>query len=657
MAYTMTNLNIGRTRVDDSFWGKRMETVRTQMIPYQWKALNNQIQGAEPSWCIRNFRLAAQVVAKGKDSLTGDCSQKGFVFQDSDLYKWLEAVSYTLAWHPDKELEDLADSAIDLIASAQMPDGYLDTLYILGDIEKRFTNLKDNHELYCLGHMVESAVAYYSVTGKDKYLNVARRFTDCVSACIGSEDGKIHGYPGHPILEMALMSLYEATGQKSYLNLACYFINQRGQNPLFFEAEDKKFGNKDWWGPSYLGYQYYQAGLPLRSQDAAQGHAVRALYLYSGMADVARETGDESLVNACKTLFRNITTRQMYITGNVGQCSFGESFSLDYDLPNDLIYGETCAQIALVFLCQRMLRFGINGRISDVMEKALYNGVLSGASLDGQSFFYVNPLEVVPELTKKAQPYVHVKTERQKWFGCACCPPNFARLVSSIGSYVNSVDRESNVIATHLFIAGKYDLSLKDSSVSVEIDSAFPWKGLVKILFHTEKELRFAYAIRKPSYVSSYSLKLNGKDFNATEKDGYLYINRTFTEGDRLEFKMDFPVRIVRANPLVREDVGKVAVKAGPIVYCLEEQDNGKDLHLLRINENPDFTVCFEPELLNGINVIKCKGKRICTENWDKDSLYSSDCPIIEKDVTLTFIPYYAWDNRMPGEMRVWIRQ
>ena len=401
MKQSIETLALKNVKVGDNFWAARMENVRTKMIPYQWKALNDKIENAAPSYCIRNFKLAAQVVSLGKESLGEDCGHKGFVFQDSDVYKWLEAVAYSLSWHPDKSLEALADSTIDLIESAQMKDGYLDTFYILGNIEKRFTNLKDNHELYCLGHMVESAVAYYTVTGKDKFLTVAQKFVDCVRCHIGKEEGKIHGYPGHPILEMALIRLYEVNHKKEDLELARYFIDERGKEPLFFEQEDNINKNENWWKNSYFNYQYYQAGLPLRAQKRATGHAVRALYLYSGMADVARETGDEELLNICIGLYRNVTTKQMYVTGNVGQCSFGESFSIDYDLPNGLAYGETCAQIALVFLSQRLLRFGLNGKVADCMERALYNGVLSGSSLDGTSFFYVNPLEVVPALTKK----------------------------------------------------------------------------------------------------------------------------------------------------------------------------------------------------------------------------------------------------------------
>ena len=658
MKHSISTLPLNKTTVTDAFWQQRMENVRTKMIPYQWQALNDNIPGAEPSYCIRNFKLAAKVVAKGKASLGADDTHKGFVFQDSDVYKWLEAVAYSLAWHPDKELESLADSTIDLIASAQMPDGYLDTLYILGNIDERFTNLKDNHELYCLGHMVESAVAYYTVTGKDKFLKVAQRFIDCVKEHIGKEEGKIHGYPGHPILEMALIRLYDVTHKDVDLELAKYFIDMRGQQPLFFEEEDKKNQNKNWWKDSYLGYQYYQAGMPLRQQKVAQGHAVRALYLYAGMADVARETDDEELLAACRALYKNITTRQMYITGNVGQCAYGESFSLDYDLPNDLVYGETCAQIALVFLSQRLLKFGLDGHIADIMERVLYNGVLSGASLDGQSFFYVNPLEVVPELTKKAQPYTHVKAERQKWFGCACCPPNFARLVSSIGTYIHTLDTDTDAptIATHLFIASKADFIIGSTAVTVELSGGWPWEGNINVTFHCKKPVDFTYAIRKPDYVSSYTIKINGKETRPKVKDGYFLFERKFTEGDSISYQMDLPVRLIHANPRVREDVGKVAVMRGPIVYCLEEADNGKDLHLLHLTQEPKFGVTFEAQMLGGVTVLMCTGKRIDTSAWNADELYRDNATLPEKDTPLIWIPYFAWDNRRTGEMRVWIR-
>lgn len=659
MDTTMTVVPPGSTRIHDAFWLPKMETVRTQMIPYQWQALNDLVPGAEPSRCIRNFSLAAKVLAQGRESLAPDETHSGFVFQDSDLYKWLEAVAYTLSWHPDAALEEQADGAISLIASAQMEDGYLDTYYVLTGIEKRFTNLKDNHELYCLGHLVESAVAYAAATGKDRYLQIARRAADCAMKAIGPEEGKIHGYPGHPILEMALVRLFHATGARCYLDFAAYLINERGKEPLFFEEETKLHGNRPSWKDSYLQYQYYQAGMPLRSQKTAQGHAVRALYLYSGMADVARETGDAALLESCRTIYKDISCRQMYVTGNVGQCAHGESFSLDYDLPNALVYGETCAQIALVFLSRRMLQCGIDAAAADCMERALYNGVLSGASLDGTAFFYVNPLEVVPELTKAAFPYTHVKAVRQKWFGCACCPPNFARLLSSLGSYVHTAGSRAGkpLLATHLFIAGSYDVQLDGTAVGVDMESSWPWEGDVQVSFRMKEAREFTYALRRPRSAASCTLMLNGNACPAEEQDGYFFIRRTFRSGDCIRLQMELPVRVLQANPRVREDIGKLCVSRGPIVYCLEETDNGSSLHALSMSRTAPFTATWRTDLLGGVTVLSCPGKRVRLDSWDSGDLYREAAALPEDDVTLTWIPYYAWDNRTPGEMRVWVRE
>ncbi|MBE5809216.1 MAG: glycoside hydrolase family 127 protein, partial [Clostridiales bacterium] len=374
--------------IDDRFWTRTRETVRVEGIPYQWKALNDLIEDAEPSYCMRNFRIAAGK-QKGEHA--------GCVFQDSDIAKWLEGAAFTLRWHPDPELEATMDSAIDEIVDAQQPDGYLDTYYIINGLDKRWTNLKDHHELYCAGHLLEAAVAYYQVTGKRKLLDAMIRYMDYIDTVLGPEEGKLKGYPGHPVLEMALMRLYDITKDPKHLKMAKYFVDQRGQSPLFFKDEDERNHNKFYWDRSYFQYQYYQAGKPVREQMDAEGHSVRAMYLYSGMADVARESGDQTLVEACKRLWKSTVQKRMYVTGAIGSSEYGEAFTFDYDLPNDTIYGESCAAIGLVFFARRMLTLEAKGEYADVMERALYNGVISGMQLDGKKFFYVNPLEVLPE--------------------------------------------------------------------------------------------------------------------------------------------------------------------------------------------------------------------------------------------------------------------
>ena len=367
------NMTGDRYQVDDLFFSRLMDTARTKVIPYQWEALNDRIPDAEKSHAVANFKIAAGL-EKGEFA--------GCVFQDSDLAKWIEAAAYSLMWHKDEKLEKELDDIIDVIEKAQMPDGYLDTYYIIGDPEKRWTNLKDNHELYCAGHFLEAAVAYYQATGKRKLLDVLLRLVDHIDARFGPEEGKLKGYPGHEVIEMALVKLYEITGEEKHLKLAQYFIDQRGQSPLYFKEETERNGNGFYWKNSYFQYQYYQAGKPVREQTEAVGHAVRAGYLYSGMAAVARAAQDESLLEACHRMWDSIVNRRMYITGQIGSADYGEAFTFDYDLPNDTAYAETCAGLSLVFFAQRMLQIEQKGEYADVMERALYNGTISGMSLD-----------------------------------------------------------------------------------------------------------------------------------------------------------------------------------------------------------------------------------------------------------------------------------
>ena len=493
------------------------------------------------------------------------------------------------------------------------------------------------------------------------------RYVDYIDSVFGPEEGKLKGYPGHPVLEMALMRLYDLTKDQKYLRLAKYFIDQRGQSPLYFEEEDQKYGNSNYWADSYFNYQYYQAGKPVREQTDAEGHAVRALYLYSGMADVARETGDAELAGACLRLWKSTVEKRMYITGAVGSSEYGEAFTFDYDLPNDTIYGETCASIGLIFFARRMLSLDANGEYADVMERALYNGVLSGMQLDGKSFFYVNPLEVLPEACIKDHNKRHVKFERQKWFSCACCPPNLIRLLSSLEDYIYSVN--GNDIYVHLYAAGT--LELDDISLKVKTD--YPWDGKITITVSAETPVRKALKLRIPGWCRNSSLKIwedNGDDEEADlygsfgndvvieAADGYLTIDHEWKNGDTVELILDMPVEVVRVNPRVYEDAGKAAVQRGPIVYCLEEADNGRNLHLLRFksDRSRDFTAKWNPDKLGGIVEITGPGIREKDSGWG-NTLYSSVNMIEEEDVSLTWIPYYSWANREPGEMRVFIRR
>lgn len=625
----------------DPFWSPVQETVRTEMLPYQWEALNDRIPNAEPSRCVANFEIAAG----RKQGRHG-----GFVFQDSDLAKWLEAVAYTLVRRKDAALEKKADETIELVCAAQQPDGYLNTFYILNGLDKRFTNLKDNHELYCLGHMTEAAVAYYEATGKDRLLKAVVRCVDLVDSLIGPEEGKLHGYPGHEILEMALVRLYRVTGDRKHLRLAGYFIDERGREPLFFEEERKRNGLPTD-GDRAARNRYHQADRPVREQTEAEGHAVRAVYLYSGMADVARETGDASLAEACRRLWTDMTRRQMYVTGGIGSTHHGEAFSFDYDLPNDTAYAETCASVGLVFFARRMLELDPRAEYADVMEQALYNGVISGMSLDGKRFFYVNPLEASPAASEKEEDHRHVKLERQKWFGCACCPPNLARLLSSLGGYVCTASE--GTLYQNLYVGGTVSVEMNGVPVRVELTSAYPWKGGVSAVLHPEKAGRFSYALRIPGWCESFSLLLNGENAPYRTERGYAVLDRVWQDGDTVSLSLSMPVRRVFANPRVREDIGKVAVARGPLVYCLEEEDNGSGLQRIFLPDGAAFEERRAYGLPEEITALVSEGFRLSDEDWPDNKLYGSRAPSFEP-CTLTWIPYYAWANRSPGEMTVW---
>ncbi len=628
-------------QIDDPFWAKKQETVRTQMIPYQWRALNDQVEGAAPSHCIRNFKIAAGLE---------DGEFKGRVFQDSDVAKWLEAVGYVLSWHKDEELERTADEAIEIIAAAQQPDGYLDTYYIINGLEKRWTNLMNNHELYCAGHMIEAGIAYYEGTGKRKLLDVVIRLADCIDGTFGPEEGKLHAYPGHEIIEMALVRLYRLTKEERYLNLAKYFIDERGQEPLYFKLEREKYGNTYYWEDSLFQEQYFQAGKPVREQKEAEGHAVRAAYLYSGMASAAKETGDTSLWEACTRLWDNVVHKQMYITGAIGSSDYGEAFTFDYDLPNDTVYGETCASIGLIFWARRMLEVEPRSEYADVMELALFNTCLSGMSLDGKKFFYVNPLEVNPKACQKDQLKKHVEYERQPWFECACCPPNLARLISSLGSY--AVTANESVMYLHLYVGGR--VKNPQNGMTLGIKSGLPWNPKTEVTVEECREEMYDLALRMPGWADGVSIRLNGEEETRfADVDGYIHFRREWKPGDCVKLSFDMPVRINRSNPSVKENIGKAAVSRGPLVYCLEEADNGDELHRLSLDTKEEIEVC-KGAAFEGTTELRGRGRRLSGDGWN-GALYASDIEESYSEQTLTFIPYYLWNNRGAGEMTVWV--
>ena len=668
-------VDLKNVRVTDPFFKEKIELVRTEVIPYQWAALNDSVEGAAPSYAMHNFKAAARLnekkhtdpdfkapvfVERGFEMLPEDPANPdedkfyGFVFQDSDFYKFVEAVAYSLTQHPDPVLQATCDEAIDIIARAQADDGYLDTYYILNGRDKEFSNLRDNHELYCFGHLVEAAVAYFQATGKNVLLQVAERYADYVSSKIGREPGKKRGYPGHEVAEMGLVRLYEVTGEEKYLRLAEYFIDERGQQPHYFDIEGHhnrphNYENSD------LPYAYFQAHLPVRKQAEALGHSVRAAYLYSGMADIARITGDEELFAACEALWKSVTREKMYITGSIGSTSIGEAFTFPFDLPNDLAYAESCAAIGLVFFARRMLEISPKSEYADVMEKCFYNGILSGIALDGKSFFYVNPLEVLPEAVKNDGRKKHVKPVRQKWFGCACCPPNIARILSSAGAYAYT--ENDNTLFVHLYMGSVFEKNVNGKNVKINA-SVVEENGVKKAIYTIEgaEGTDFTLALRKPGWCKTPEFIL--PDAVENEESGYVYLKKDWGEKETVTVILPMEVRFMAADTRVRADIGKVAVMYGPKVFCLEEWDNGKDLQLLSVDPGMAKE---KPE----VGEITIDGKTdMCllipgfrTAPVTESGLYFDVTEEEKTPVTLKYIPYYMWANRGENEMQVWTRK
>lgn len=630
------HVELSRIRLTDSFWKGETELVRKEVIPYQYEALHDRIDGAEKSYAVENFVKAGRVAAalkRGEDVPVFPADKwcyddnnahpdafHGWVFQDSDVYKWLEAVAFSLSVNPNADLEAKADGIIGLVCAAQLENGYLDTLYIINNRDEIFTNLKDFHELYCFGHLAEAAVAYYNSTGKRMLLDAACRFADLICDTFGED--KIRGYGGHEIAELALVKLYDATGEKKYLDAAEFFVNERGRKPYYY---DLVLGRKT----VHDNYHYNQAHCEPRKQNEAVGHAVRGVYLYSGMADVAKRCSDEELYSACRSIMKNIIEKKLYITGGIGSTVDGEAFSFDYDLPNDLAYAETCASIGLIFFARRMIEIEPDADIADAAERALYNTVLSGMSRDGKSFFYVNPLEVLPEASHKDSRKRHIRPVRQKWFGCACCPPNLARLISSIGEYCFT--ENENTLFVHQFIG----CEAETENATVKVNSEYAENG--RVAFEIDPKKPFTLAVRIPKWCDNYSFSLP-----CEIRNGYAYFE--IGSSSTLEAEFEMKVRLIKCSNLVRENAGKAAVTRGPFVYCIEEADNGKNLQLLRISRNPSFRFDGETIIADGFR------------EKENALLYSEWSTPDEEAAEITLIPYYKWGNRGENEMSVYIR-
>ena len=639
-------------KIDDSIWSPYIRLVRSEIIPYQWKALNDTLKGTVPSHSINNFRIAA-----GEKAGTFE----GAVFQDTDVAKWLEAVAYSLETNPDPKLEKMADETIALIGRAQQKDGYLDTYFIIKEPDRRWTNLKEGHELYTAGHMIEAATAYYQATGKREFLEIVCRLADLICRVFGSGEGQCHGYPGHEEIELALVRLFYATGIRRYLEMAKYFIDVRGVGENYFLEEEKNpLFQPIWAEPGTYDPAYSQSHLPVRKQKTAEGHAVRAVYLYCAMADLAYEYNDKELFAACRRLWKDMTCRRMYITGSIGSSALNERFTTDYDLPNDRNYSESCASIGLSQFGKRMAMITRDASYMDVVEKALYNTVLAGIAETGNRFFYVNPLEVWPENCLPHTSMEHVKPVRQKWFGVACCPPNIARTLASLGQYLIFADKAEGCAYINIYAAGTYEAETEQGRLVITEEGTFPYDGRMK--FHVKTDggssrsgKKMSLALRIPSYAESFEVfRNNEKAVGCPVRRGYIFI-KNLEKSEEIEIRAAIPAQFVHANPQVRADEGKIALVKGPLVYCLEEIDNGKNLSSIFASGNQKAEEKRSTEKAGGMQ-LKFNGVSVDPSEWKEDELYRPG-NVRLKERELTAVPYFRWGNRKAGEMTVWIKE
>lgn len=628
--------------ITDPLFGGYAALVASVIIPYQWGTLNNRVEGAKKSYCIENFRIAA-------GEKRGE--RQGVVFCDTDAYKWLEAVAYCIENGSGARFIPLADGLIDLICRAQCADGYLNTYYAAAHPEQRWKNLNEGHELYCAGHLIEAGVAYYNATGKDALLNASRRFADLICGVFGPEEGKCHGYPGHQEIEVALVKLWRATGERRYLDLAKYFIDARGRQPNYL-AEEVRARNGASLFPELGEFdpEYAQTHLPPVAQKTAEGHAVRALYMYSAMADLARIDGDETLADACRALWQNITSRRMYITGGLGSSGAFERFTVDYDLPNDRMYCESCASVGLMMFGQRMAALTGDAAYYGAVERALCNTLLAGIAATGDRYFYVNPLEVWPDNCKPFTAMAHVKPVRQPWFDVACCPPNIARTLASLGQYIYAEDDDSLYI--NQFISSEITTDLH-GPVSVRFDAALMRGGPARISAQTAGR-GCTLRLRIPEWLEAPVFTMDGAAFSPAVERGYALLPVPGGGGHTFELRGGVRPRFVAANLNVRADAGKIALMKGPFLYCLEETDNGG--HLANIYASPRADVT-EGAPLSGLPgalpTLRYRGRRLTRSTLDGDALYSAPAFTLE-ETELTSVPYCLWNNRAPGEMLVW---
>ena len=579
-------IDFSHVKINDNFWSPRLSKHVSATLPVCIDQIENQ------TGRIRNFENAAK----------GEGEHSGIFFDDSDVYKALEGMAYSLINNPDPELEKKADEWIDKFAAAQQPDGYINTFYTLTGLDKR-TNM-DKHEMYCAGHMIEAGVAYYQATGKRKLLDVCIRMTDHMMSQFGP--GKRHWVPGHEEIELALVKLYQTTQEQKYLDFAYWLLEERGHGHGTMGDEGK-------WNPVY-----YQDIVPVRQLTDISGHAVRCMYLYCGMADVAALKNDTGYIAAMDRLWDDVVHRNMYITGGIGSSRDNEGFTEDYDLPNLDAYCETCASVGMVLWNQRMNQLTGDSKYIDVLERSLYNGALAGISLGGDRFFYVNPLESKGD------------HHRQEWYGCACCPSQLSRFLPSIGNYIYA--SSDDALWVNLYIGNTGQIRIGETDILLTQETDYPWDGSVKLTISTSQPLEKEIRLRIPDWCKTYDLSINGKRINVPKEKGYAVI-KDWKSQDVIALDMDMPVEIVAADPHVKENFDKRAIQRGPLVYCMEEIDNPVYFDQIQLSPSTTFQTAFASDILNGIKTIKTNGRA----------------------QSATFIPYYAWDNRKAGKMRVWI--
>ncbi|WP_125581593.1 glycoside hydrolase family 127 protein [Levilactobacillus cerevisiae] len=640
-----------KVTITSDFWNTYRQLIVKEVLPYQWAVMNDEAdinitdeKGGENPDSKNSHAVANLKIAAGQ--MTGH--HFGFPFQDTDVYKWLEAASYSFSYQPNPDLKQITDNLIDLIADAQEDDGYLSTFFQIDAPKRRFKRLQQSHELYTMGHYIEAGVAYHQATGNEKALTIAIKMADCIDANFGPADGKIHAADGHPEIELALAKLFEVTHEQRYLDLAHYFLVNRGVDPEFYDRQLEADGFDNDIIPNMHGvtHTYYQVDQPLLTQKDAKGHAVRVVYLCTGMAHVARLTGDKDLLAACERLWDSIVHRRMYVTGGIGSTNVGEAFTYDYDLPNETMYAETCASVGLTFFAKQMLQNEAKGEYGDIIEKELFNGALSGISLDGKHFFYVNPLTADPKFQQNPSK-AHIMSQRQDWFGCACCPSNIARLVSSIDQYVYTVTDKA--ILTHQFIANKATF---DQGLEIEQTSNFPWDNHIHYAVTNPNKVQTTLGIRIPSWSrSDFTVQVNGSSQTLPVNQGFIYLDVT---GDlTVDLTLDFSIRELQANTAVAEDAGKVAIQRGPMVYCVEQADNPENLWNYRLAADANLQYHFNANILNGVGEITAQAA--VRQTPQTDALYSNYQPTTWQPTSLTLVPYYAWANREDGQMRVWL--